>query len=76
MQALASLVPEADPRKEVLKQAEAIVGAGGPPTAAERDRLTQLSGFLAVRIEKPAAPVKSGRTPGAGTTVHPPTVSH
>jgi len=31
VQALASMVPDADGKKELLKQAEAIVGAGGPP---------------------------------------------
>ena len=50
MEALASLVPEADARKELLKQVRAIVGAGDPPTAAERDRLTRLSQVLAMPI--------------------------
>jgi hypothetical protein len=76
VQALASLVPEADLRKEVLKQAEAIVGAGGPPTAAERDRLARLTEVLAVPIDKPVALAKSGRSAGAGTTAHRPAVSH
>ena len=44
VEALASLVPEADARRELLRQVQAIVGAGDPPTAAERDRLTRLSG--------------------------------
>ena len=37
--ALASLVPDAGARQELLKQVHAI-GAGDPPLAAERDRLT------------------------------------
>jgi len=51
VEVLASLVPEADARKELLKQVRAIIGAGGPPIAAERDRLTRLSQILAVPIE-------------------------
>ena len=55
VEALASLVPEADARKELLKQVHAIVGAGDPPIAAERDRLAELSQVLAAPIEKPAS---------------------
>jgi hypothetical protein len=73
---LASLVPEADLRKEVLAQTRAIVGAGGPPTAAESERLARLSQVLAVPLEKPAAPVKSGRTSAAKAPAQPPTVTH
>jgi hypothetical protein len=60
--ALAALVPQADARKELLKQVRGIVGAGDPPTAAERDRLARLSQVLAVPIERPAAPATSRRT--------------
>jgi hypothetical protein len=62
IEALASLVPKADARMELLKQARAIASAGDPPTAAERDRLTRLSQVLAAPIEKPAAPATSHRT--------------
>ena len=41
---------------ELLKQVHAIVGAGAPPSAAERDRLTRLSQLLATPIERPAPP--------------------
>ncbi len=68
MEALASLVPEADARKELLNQVHAIVGAGDPPLAAERDRLARLSQVLAAPIEKAAALVTSGRASVAGTT--------
>ena len=61
VEVLASLVPEADARKELLKQVHAIVGAGDPPSAAERDRLARLSQVLAVPIEKPVALATSGR---------------
>ena len=61
VEALASLVPKADARKELLKQVNAIVGAGDLPITAERDRLAQLSQVLAAPIEKPAALVPSGR---------------
>jgi hypothetical protein len=60
--ALTSLVPEADARKDLLKQVHAIVGAGDPPNAAERDRLARLSQVLAAPIEKSAAPAAPGRT--------------
>ena len=60
VEALASLVPEADARKELLKQVDAIVGAGDLPLAAERDRLAQLSQVLAAPNGKPAALVTSG----------------
>ena len=43
VEVLASLVPEADARKELLKQVRAIASAGDPLTAAERDRLARLS---------------------------------
>jgi hypothetical protein len=55
VEALASLVPEAEARKELLKQVHTIVGAGDPPLAAERDRLARLSQVLAAPIEKPVA---------------------
>ena len=55
VEALASWCPEADARKELLKQVHAIVGAGDPPLAAERDRLARLSQVLAAPIEKPVA---------------------
>jgi hypothetical protein len=56
IEVLPTLVPEADTRTELLKQVEAIVTAGGPPTAAERDRLARLSHVLAVPAPKPVAP--------------------
>jgi hypothetical protein len=68
VEALASLVPEADARKELLKQVHVIVGAGDPPLAAERDRLARLSQVLTAPIEKAAALVTSGRASVAGTT--------
>ena len=54
MEALASLVPDADARVELLKQLHAIIDTGTPPSAAERDRLTRLSRLLATPIERPA----------------------
>ena len=58
---LATVVPEADARKALLQQVHAIVGAGAPPSAAERDRLTRLSQVLSVPIEKTVARASSGR---------------
>ena len=54
VEALASLVPEADARMELLKQVHAISDTGAPPSAAERDRLSRLSQLLATPIERPA----------------------
>jgi hypothetical protein len=76
VQAIAVLVPEADLRKEVLKQTEEIVGASGTPTIAERDRLIRLSEVLAIPIEKSKTPPKSGRASAANPTIPRPTVSH
>jgi hypothetical protein len=67
--ALASLLPETDARKELLKQVNAIVGASDLPLAAERERLAELSRVLATPIEKTAALITSGRRASvAGTT--------
>ena len=76
IEVLASLVPETDARKELLKQVRAIVSAGDPPTAAERDRLARLSQVLAVPIEKPAAPATSGRSAATRATAKPDAVLH
>ena len=75
VEALASMVPEADARKELLQQVHAIVGAGDRPLAAERDRLARLSQVLAVPIEKPVAPATSGRTAAARAPARPAAVS-
>ena len=64
VEALASLVPEADARKALLEQVQTIVGAGDPPLAAERDRLARLSQVLPVQIEPPVASATSGETSG------------
>jgi hypothetical protein len=60
--ALLSLVPKPDARKELLKQVRAIVGAGDAQTAAERDRLTRLSQLLSVRPDETVDPATSGGT--------------
>jgi hypothetical protein len=54
--ALASIVPEAGAREELLKQVNAIIGAGGSPDSAVRDRLARVSGLLAgSRAKRPVA---------------------
>jgi hypothetical protein len=75
VEVLASLVPEADTRKELLKQVHAIVGAGGPLSVADSDRLTRLSQILAAPIEKAAIPARSKKTSDARASVPPATVS-
>ena len=71
VEALASMVPEPEARRELLKQVHAIVGAGDPPTAAGRDRLARLSQVLAVPIEKPRALATPGRTAALGAPARP-----
>ncbi len=62
VEVLANLVPGAKARKELLERVRAIVGAGDPPLAAERDRLEQLSMVLATPTAQPAEAAISGRT--------------
>ncbi len=76
VEALASLVPAADARKELLKQVRAIIGAGVPPVAAQRERLDRLAQVLAVPIEKPVALAAPSRTSAASATAQPATVLH
>jgi uncharacterized protein DUF3141 len=61
-EALPTLVPEADAREKLLKELHAIVGAGGPLMAAERDRLARLSMVLGESAEKPVTPASARRT--------------
>ena len=75
VEALASMVPEADAREKLLQQVRAIVGAGDRPLAAERDRLARLSQVLAVPIEMPVTPATSGRTAAARASARPATAS-
>jgi len=76
VETLASLVPKAGARKELLQQVSAIIGAGDPPTAAERDRLARLSHVLAVPIEKPATHATAPRSSGASATTKAHAVVH
>jgi len=74
--ALATLVPETDARKKLLQHVQAIVSAGDPPSAAERERLARLSQVLAVPMEKPAAPAMSGRSYATRANARPDAVLH
>jgi hypothetical protein len=65
VEVLATMVPEADERKQLLESVNVIVGAGDLPLAAERARLTRLSQVLAVRTKKPATPKATTRTAAA-----------
>jgi len=49
VEALATMVRDADQRAELLKRTAAIVAAGDPATAAERARIAQLEKLLASR---------------------------
>jgi hypothetical protein len=75
VEALAVLVPDAEGRKDVLKQVQAIVGAGDPPTPAERDRLTRLSQVLSVPVDRAVTRTASGRASTAKSIPQPP-VTH
>jgi hypothetical protein len=75
VEVLASLVPEADARKELLKQVQMIVSAGDPAVAVERDHLARLSQILAVPIQKPLALVTSGRASAIKAIAQPATAS-
>jgi hypothetical protein len=76
VEVLASLVPEADARRDLLKQVNAIVGTGDTPLAAEWDRLARLSQVLMLPIGKPVAPATFGQTSVARTTAKPSALSH
>ena len=56
---LASLVPEADARKELLEQVQTIVSASDPTVTIEHEHLARLSKVL---TEKSLALVPSSRT--------------
>jgi hypothetical protein len=55
VEALATLVREPDERAELLRRTIAVIGAGGPPTAAEHERITRLEKLLAAPVAKRAA---------------------
>jgi len=71
IEALASLVPNAAARMDLLQRVRAIANASGPLTAAEGDRLDRLSRALATPIVKLAEPASSGRPAGAEATARP-----
>jgi hypothetical protein len=62
VEALRSMVPEADARKTLLEELETIVAAGRPLKAEERDRLAKLTLVLDKAVERPAVPVAARRT--------------
>ena len=65
MAALAVLVPEADARTALLSQVRAIVGAAGPPSSAESDRLLRLKQALAPPPRRPTATAAASGKPQA-----------
>jgi hypothetical protein len=74
--ALATLVPKPDARKQLLQHVQAIVSAGDPPSAAEHERLVRLSQVLAVPMEKPTAPAMSGRSSTTRSNARPDAALH
>lgn len=63
VEVIASMVPAARERKELMKQVHAIVDAGDSPCLAESERLVRLSQLLAVPAQKPLSPAESGEAP-------------
>ena len=61
VEALATMVREADQRAELLKRTSAIIGAGDPPTAEERERIARLEKVLVAPVTKRAALTASSR---------------
>ena len=55
VEALATLVPEPDKRTLLLQRVSEIIGAGGPPTAGERDHIARLQRLLGVESIPPQA---------------------
>jgi hypothetical protein len=56
IEALASMVPDADARKRLLEDVRLIVGDGGPPPPTEGDRLNRLTHLLPLPAKsRPAA---------------------
>jgi len=76
LEALASMVPEADAREKLLQHVQTIVGAGDRPLAYERGRLDRLSQVLAKPIAKLLPPTTSDRTSAARAPTRPAAVSH
>jgi Protein of unknown function (DUF3141) len=67
VEALRSLVPEAEAREELLKELQTIVGASGSLKADGRDRLARLSLVLREPEGKPVIPVATRRTAAVST---------
>jgi hypothetical protein len=75
VEALAIMVPEPDQRAELLKRTSAIIGAGDPPTAAERERIARLEKLLAAPFTKRAVLAPSSRG-AVGADASPLMVTH
>jgi hypothetical protein len=75
VETLATMVREPDQRAELLKRTSAIIGAGDPPTAAERERIARLEKLLAAPVAKRAALPASTWDPVA-TETSPAMIAH
>lgn len=63
VEVIATMVPAARERKELMKQVHAIVDAGDAPCLAESERLARLARLLAVPVQKLLSPDESGEAP-------------
>src|SRR5262249_56778692 len=75
VEALATMVRDADQRAELLKRTSAIIAAGDPPTAVERERIARLEKLLAAPLAKRAIPAASSRG-AVGAETSPAMVTH
>ncbi len=74
--ALATMVPEANARKELLQHVQAIVSAGDPPSAAEHERLARLSQVLTAPMEQATVSAISSRPSATRPNARTDTVVH
>ena len=74
--ALATMVPEANARKKLLQHVQAIVSAGDPPSAAEHERLARLSQVLTAPMEQATVSAISSRPSATRPNARTDTVVH
>ena len=74
--ALATMVPEANARRKLLQHVQAIVSAGDPPSAAEHERMDRLSQVLTAPMEKATASAISSRPSATRPNARTDTVLH
>ena len=74
--ALATMVPEANARRKLLQHVQAIVSAGDPPSAAEHERMARLSQVLTAPMEQATVSAISSRPSATRPNARTDTVVH